>query len=67
MVGSKVDYLTTTGFQSPHEGYSGHPANYFIPGQTGGGNPGIDTMISASPDIVLLHLGSNDMRLGQSI
>ena len=67
MVGSKLNNETPTGFQSPHEGYSGHPANRFLPGQTQGGNPGIDVMMSQSPDVVLLHLGSNDMRLAQSI
>ena len=67
MVGSKLNNETPTGFQSPHEGYSGHPANRFIPGQTSGGNPGIDVMMSQSPDVVLLHLGSNDIRLAQSV
>ena len=46
MVGSKLNNETSTNFQSPHEGYSGHPANYFIPGQTQSGNPGIDVMLS---------------------
>lgn len=67
MIGSKLNNETPTGFESPHEGYSGHPANRFIPGQTSGANPGIDVMMAQSPDAVLLHLGSNDMRLAQSV
>ena len=65
MVGSKSNNETITGFQSPHEGYSGHTANRFIDGDSA--NPGIDVMMTQSPDVVLLHLGSNDMRLAQSV
>jgi len=70
MVGSK----TTSGhvnpnipiFTSPHEGYSGNTADHFINGN--GPNPGIDIMMSQqNPDVVLLHIGSNDMRLAQNI
>ena len=66
MVGSKLNNETSTSFRSPHEGYSGHPADRFINGHLNSGNPGIDVMMSSqSPDTVLIHLGSNDMRLGQ--
>lgn len=68
MVGSKLNNETSTSFRSPHEGYSGHPADRFINGHANSGNPGIGVMMSSqSPDTVLIHLGSNDMRLGQGV
>ena len=67
MVGSRLDNNIPTGFRSPHEGYSSHPADFFI-NDNSSGNPGINTMMfNNTPDAVLIHLGSNDMRLAQSI
>lgn len=70
MVGSLQNNFPATGFQSPHEGYSGHRADHFVTGFNDGrlNNPGIDTSMAAyQPDVVLLHLGSNDMFGGNSV
>jgi len=53
-------------FTGDHEGYSGHTADNFVTGRAP--NPGIDaSMAEHTPDVVLLHLGSNDMFQGQNI
>ena len=52
-------------FTSPHESYSGHKADHFLTGHTtsAGENRGIaHSMATYDPDIVLLHIGSNDMK-----
>ncbi len=69
-VGSQISNSGHDGFISPHEGYSGHTADHFLFGRTDGSgvNQGIaQSMASFDPDVVLLHIGSNDMRLGQNI
>ena len=67
MVGSQIENNIPTGYQSPHEGYSAHQAGHFVNGNTNNGNPGISTMMSNTPDVVFLHLGSNDMRQAQTV
>lgn len=68
MVGSRSENLTPTGFVSPHEGYSGHGVEYFLPGGPDPVNPGIDAiMMNNNADVILVHLGSNDMNRSQSI
>ena len=55
----------------PHEGYSGHRADHFINGFAA--NPGIDVTLGlysapADPvDVVLVHIGTNDMIWQQSV
>ena len=64
MVGSRSENNIPTGFISPHEGYSGHNTDFFTEGspQANPANPGIDAIMDAeNPDIVLVHLGSNDI------
>lgn len=70
MVGSQSQSLTDTGFYGAHEGYSGHPADYFLTGgQTNSGNnQGIASAVNyQSPDLVLLHIGSVDLFKGQTV
>jgi lysophospholipase L1-like esterase len=70
MVGSQSQSLTDTGYYGAHEGYSGHPADYFLTGyQTdSGNNPGIANAVNyQSPDLVLLHIGSVDLFKGQTV
>lgn len=56
----------------PHEGYSGHRADHFL-GNGLGINPGIEaTLAIYSPpgdpaDVVLLHIGTNDLIWQQSV
>ena len=69
MVGSRDQNNATNDVQpdfvSYHEGYSGHRADWFTEGRASPSNPGIDAIMDAeTPDIVLIHLGSNDMRNG---
>jgi|GEM_PF-2060703 len=67
MVGSRNTNhpANPTVFIGRHEGYSAHRADHFITGN--GPNAGIDAMMAAqSPDVVLLHLGSNDMDQSQT-
>jgi len=53
-------------FTSNHEGYSGHSVEFFLDARSN--NPGIEAIIAdADPDVVLIHLGSNDMNRSQSI
>lgn len=69
-VGSQSTNYPTTGFTAAHEGYSGHTADHFLTGHNdaSGSNQGIIHSMSAyNPDVVLLHIGTNDMRLLQSI
>ena len=67
MVGSRNtnDPENPTVFIGRHEGYSANRADHFILGN--GPNAGIDAMMAAqSPDVVMLHLGSNDMNQSQT-
>jgi len=66
MVGRRMANVPATGFSSPHEGYSGHGVEHFLgPLET---NPGIEAIINnANPDVVLIHLGSNDMNRSQTV
>ncbi len=71
MVGSQTgNYLHNT-YVSPHEGYNGHTADHILNGNlnsNAGNNEGISvTSARYQPHVVLLHIGSNDMRLGQDI
>ena len=64
MVGSLTDNLPATGFQSNHEGYTAHKTDHFLTGRFDGrlNNPGISvTMATHTPDVVMVHLGSNDI------
>ena len=66
MVGRRLANRPATGFFSRHEGYSGHAIDYFL--EARGINPGIEAIITdADPDVVLIHLGSNDLNLGQTV
>jgi len=66
MVGSQVDNSPISTFKSPHEGYSGHTTSNFVTGHND--NPGIAVSMSTyNPDVVLVHLGSNDIFLNQTI
>jgi hypothetical protein len=70
MVGSQSQSLTDTGFYGAHEGYSGHPADYFLTGNqtSSGNNPGIANAVNyQSPDLILLHIGSVDLFKGQTV
>ncbi len=65
-VGSQQRNYLHDGYRAPHEGYSGHTADDFLNGYYN--NRGIDhSMSSHEPDVVLLHIGSNDMNRGHSI
>ncbi len=64
MVGRRTSNVPATSFFSPHEGYSGHGVEHFL--MQLAGNPGIESIITdADPDVVLIHLGSNDMNRNQ--
>ena len=69
MVGSQTSNALHNAFESPHEGYSSHEAGHFVTGHTNyaGENPGIFlSMQRHEADVVLLHVGTNDVILGQS-
>lgn len=69
MVGTQTSNALHDAFVSPHEGYSGHEAGHFVTGYTNwaGANPGIfAAMQSHQADVVLLHVGTNDVIMGQS-
>ncbi|MEM7257953.1 MAG: carbohydrate-binding domain-containing protein [Pseudomonadota bacterium] len=69
-VGSQLKNFAYDGYRAPHEGYSGHTADHFLTGNnnTAGDNRGInDSMVRYNPDVVLLHIGSNDMNRGDSV
>ena len=68
MVGSRTrnDPENPFVFGGRHEGYSGHRADHFLTGN--GPNAGINAMMAAqNPDVVLLHVGSNDMNMNLSL
>ena len=64
MVGSRFNNLPATSYISAHEAISGISAFSVLEGV--GGSPGITSMMTQSPDVVLLHLGSNDINGGTS-
>lgn len=69
-VGSQNGNLDQNGFNAAHESYSGHTADHFLTGHndSAGNNRGIaNSMEVFNPDVVMLHIGSNDMRLNQNI
>lgn len=69
-VGSQTSNYGHNGFNGLHEGYSSQTADQFLVGHSGdsGDNQGISqSMAVFNPDVVLLHIGTNDMRLEQSI
>jgi len=70
MVGSQRGNFQHDSYVSMHEGYSGHTADQLLYGHTdsAGTNKGISKMVSDNnPDVVLLHVGSNDMRMSHNI
>lgn len=70
MVGSQTGNHLHNTFISPHEGYNGHTADEILNGLSNdaGNNEGISvTAPRFQPDVVLLHIGTNDMRLRQDI
>ncbi len=70
MVGSQTGNFGHNTFQSPHEGYNGHTADQILNGfsDIAGNNEGISvTMNRYQPEAVLLHVGTNDIRLNQNI
>lgn len=66
MVGGRAENKVATDFSSPHEGYTSHRVDYFL--NEVEGNPGIDSIISSHrPNVLLVHLGSVDMYVDQSV
>ena len=69
-VGSQTGTELETDFNSPHESYSTMKADHFLTGYTtwSGENEGIEiTMDRYFPDVVLMHIGSNDLYYEESI
>jgi lysophospholipase L1-like esterase len=70
MVGSQQGNLGHRTFVSPHEGYNGHRTDHFLTGLNNyaGNNEGISIAVNRyQPDLVLLHLGTNDMLQNQNV
>ena len=70
MVGSQQTNLGHRTFVSPHEGYNGHRADHFLTGLNNfaGNNEGVSVAMNRlSPNLVLLHLGTNDMLQNQNV
>ena len=68
-VGSQINTSPPSDFVSPHEGYTVHRADDFLTGRSdeAGDNRGIaSAMALSNPDVVILHIGTNDARLGQN-
>jgi lysophospholipase L1-like esterase len=64
-VGSRVNG-TPTDFDRDHEGHSGWRADQILNGRPGEGN--ISSWLTTNPaDIILLHIGTNDISQGQSV
>ena len=65
MLGSQNN--SSPGHLSSHEGYSGHRVDHFQLGL--GSNPGIATIMAdnSEAEVVLVHLGTNDMLQSQSV
>lgn len=67
LVGTQSAASPDVGFYSPHEGYSGHAADYFLTGNHGS-NEGVAAAVDhQKPDVVLLHVGSVDIFLGHDV
>ncbi len=70
MVGSQRGNLGHDTFVSAHEGYNGHRADHFLTGLNNfaGNNEGVSVAVNRDkPDLVLVHLGTNDMLQGQNV
>ncbi len=70
MVGSMTQNLPDTGFESPHEAYSGHRTDSFLTGQVSsfGNNQGIsESMLQFMPQLVLLKIGTNDISQNRDV
>jgi len=70
MVGSQQTNLGHRAFVSPHEGYNGHRADHFLTGLNNfaGNNEGVSVAVNRyRPNVVLLHLGTNDMLQNQVV
>lgn len=70
MVGSMTTNLPDSGFESPHEAYSGHRTDAFLTGRQSsfGHNEGISiSMMQFRPQVVLLKLGTNDVSQNRDI
>ncbi len=68
MVGSQTTNENHRAFDSAHEAYSAQEANHFVTGHTNwaGTNEGIFSSLALfSPDVVLMHIGTNDAILAQ--
>ncbi len=68
MVGSQLSNENHQLFESPHEAYSAQEANHFVSGHNNwaGNNAGIySSMALHAPDVVLIHIGTNDAIHGQ--
>lgn len=68
MVGSQTTNENHRTFDSAHEAYSAQEANHFVTGHTNwaGANEGIfSSMALFRPDVVLMHIGTNDAILAQ--
>lgn len=62
MKGSQTQSSNTSTYTSSHEGYSGWWAQHFISGFPNGGPRAIATTVEVEePDVILMHLGSNDL------
>jgi Ca2+-binding RTX toxin-like protein len=61
MRGSQLETLSNSSYESPHEGYSGWWAYHFIGGNANGPRKIEDTVDIERPDVLLLHIGSNDL------
>lgn len=70
MVGSMTTNLPDTGFESPHEAYSGHRTDAFLTGRQSsfGNNEGISvSMMQFQPQLILLKIGTNDVSQNRDI
>ncbi len=70
MTGSQTGNFNHNTFVSPHEGYGGHRADHILYGHNddAGNNEGISVTVDRyQPHVVLLHIGSNDMKGNQSV
>jgi len=67
MLGSQSGNFRHTSFVSPHESYNGYTADQLLYGHNGnaGQSEGISVVAARyQPEVMLLHIGTNDMRLG---
>jgi len=67
MAGNRMNDLVSSPYESLHSAYSGHTAADFVTNKISEGNPGIATLVSSHlPDVITLHIGSNDLNQGAS-